>query len=90
MQNAAQCLKAIAHPARLQMIEILLDQEMSVGELAEATSTPHNVASEHLSRMKNHGLLSSFRDGRNTIYRIEEPGLRSIIQCVQARYRTSG
>ena len=36
--------------------------------------------------MKDRGLLASRRDGRKTFYRIEEPGLQSIMGCVEARF----
>ena len=86
LQQAASCLKVIAHPVRLQMIELLLDHRRSVGEIAEITQTPQNVTSEHLKRLRLHGLISMERDGRYVYCRVIEPGMRSIIQCVQARY----
>ena len=86
MAQAASCLKVIANPVRLQMIEILLDNRFSVGELAELTATPQNVVSEHLKRLREHGLIAMERDGRRVICWVIEPGMRSIIQCVQARY----
>ncbi|MFG0245490.1 MAG: ArsR/SmtB family transcription factor [Phycisphaerales bacterium JB052] len=87
LREAAQCLKVISHPVRLQMIEMLLDHRLSVGEVAEATNTPQNVTSEHLKRLREHGLIAMERDGRRVICWVIEPGMRSIIQCVQARYR---
>lgn len=86
MEQAAGCLKVIAHPVRLQIIEVLLDHRLAVGELAELTKTPQNVMSEHLKRLRDHGLISMDREGRNVYCRVIEPGLRSIIQCVQARF----
>ncbi len=86
MEQAASCLKVIAHPVRLQLIEVLLDHRMSVGELAKLTDTPQNVTSEHLKRLKDHHLISMERDGRYVYCRVIEPGMRSIIQCIQARY----
>lgn len=86
MTHAAQCLKCIAHPVRLRMIEALLDHRLNVGELAAMCGTPHNVASEHLSRMKDRGLISAEREGRQTYYTVAEPGLRSIIDCVRSRF----
>lgn len=86
MEQAAGCLKVIAHPVRLQLIEVLLDHRLQVGELAAITNTPQNVTSEHLKRLREHGLISMEREGRNVFCRVIEPGLRSIMQCVQARY----
>lgn len=86
MQQAAACLKVISHPIRLQIIEMLLDHRMNVGQIAELTVTPQNVTSEHLKRLREHGLIAMERDGRQVICWVIEPGMRSIIQCIQARY----
>ena len=86
MRAAAACLKVIANPVRLQIIELLLDHRLSVGEIADFTDTPQNVVSEHLKRLREHGLIAMERDGRRVICWVIEPGMRSILQCVQARY----
>jgi DNA-binding transcriptional ArsR family regulator len=44
------------------------------------------MASEHLRLMKHCGLLASERDGRKTYYRVAEPHLASIMECVEARF----
>jgi len=64
--------------------------EYTVGDLAEACGIHSHMASEHLRMMKDRGLLASRRDGRRTYYRIEDPGLSSIIDCIEKRYSTRG
>lgn len=86
MENAAQCLKTVAHPCRLRMIEMLLVRERTVGELADRCEIQSHVASEHLRLMKDRGLLDSRRDGRKVFYRIAEPGLEGIMRCIQSRF----
>ncbi len=83
---AAECLKTLAHPHRLRMVDMLLGDEYTVGDLADACEIHSHMASEHLRMMKDRGLLSSRRDGRRTYYRIEDNGLASIMQCVAKRY----
>jgi len=86
MQNAAQCLKTVAHPCRLRMIEMLLIRERTVGELADQCDIQSHVASEHLRLMKDRGLLDNRRDGRKVFYRIAEPGLEGIMDCIRRRF----
>lgn len=86
LREAAECLKTIAHPVRLQMLQLLLKQERSVGELAELCAVQSHVASEHLGLMKDRGLLSSERRGRNTIYSVAELGLQGILNCIEKRF----
>jgi DNA-binding transcriptional ArsR family regulator len=59
LASAAECLKVIAHPARLQMIQLLLEDDYTVGELATACDVPANSASEHLRLLQRCGLLGS-------------------------------
>ena len=62
--EAAECLKALAHPVRLQMVHMLLAGRYTVGELAAECGVPDNVASEHLRLMQRCGFFTSEREGR--------------------------
>ena len=84
--QAAECLKTIAHPHRLRMVQMLLQGRYTVGELAEACEIPSHMASEHLRLMQHCGLLSSQRDGRRNYYEVAEPHLESIMDCIQNRF----
>lgn len=86
LEEAAECLRTLAHPHRLRMVQMLLSHEHTVGELAAACDIQSHMASEHLRLMKDRGLLTSRRDGRNTFYRVEETGLKSIMACVEKRF----
>jgi DNA-binding transcriptional ArsR family regulator len=83
---AAECLRTLAHPHRLRMIQMLLAGRFTVGELAEACEIAPHVASEHLRLMKDRGLLQSERDGRKIYYEVAEPGLANIMHCVEGRF----
>lgn len=86
MEMAAECLRTIAHPQRLRIIEILLDHEESVGELARACELPSHMVSEHLRILKDRGFVASRREGRMVFYRIAEPALASIMHCIEERF----
>jgi DNA-binding transcriptional ArsR family regulator len=84
--QAAECLKTISHPHRLKMIKLLLEKNRSVGDLAKSCRIKHNVASEHLTVMKDRNLLTSEKDGRKVIYKIKEKLLSKIIQCIEGKF----
>lgn len=84
--EAAECLRTLAHPARLRMVQILLHGRYSVGELARACEIPSHMASEHLRLMQRSGFLSSTRDGRRIFYEVAEPHLQGIISCIEGRF----
>jgi DNA-binding transcriptional ArsR family regulator len=86
LEQAAECLRTLAHPHRLRMIQLLLRGRYTVGELAEACGIPSHMASEHLRLMQRSGLLSSEKEGRKAFYQIAEPHLANIMACVEARF----
>ena len=86
LEMAAECLRTIAHPHRLRMIQMLLDNRYTVGDLAEACEIQSHIASGHLRLMKHCGLLEPEREGRKTFYRVAEPHLANIMQCIEGRF----
>lgn len=86
-EAAGECLRMISHPHRLQIICLLLQQEYSVGELAEMCDVRHSVMSEHLTLMKHKQLLNSRREGRKIYYSVGEPALSAIMTCIQKRFK---
>ena len=86
LTQAAECLKTLAHPHRLRMVQLLLQGRYTVGELADACDIPSHMASEHLRLMQRCGLLNAEKDGRKAYYQIAEPHLADILACVEARF----
>jgi DNA-binding transcriptional ArsR family regulator len=86
LAEAAECLRTLAHPARLRMVQLLLQGDHTVGELAKACDLPNHMASEHLGLMRDRGLLHSERQGRYIYYRVAEEGLTGIMRCIEHRF----
>ena len=86
LEEAAECLKILAHPHRLRIVQMLLRGRYSVGELAESCGIPSHMTSEHLRLMQRCGFLNSEKDGRKAYYEIAEPHLANIMECVEARF----
>ena len=84
--QAAECLKTLAHPHRLRIIQMLLAGRYTVGELAEACSIPSHMASEHLRLMQRCGFLNVEKDGRCVYYTVAEPHLANIMACIEERF----
>ncbi len=88
--QAAECLKTLAHPVRLRIVQLLLHGRYTVGELAEDCDIPDNVASEHLRLMQRCGLFTSEREGRKVFYQVAEPHLADIMNCIESRFLPRG
>lgn len=84
--EAAECLKTLAHPHRLRIVQMLLGGRYTVGALAEACEIPSHMASEHLRLMQRCGFLSMSKDGRCAYYAIAEPHLAKIMACIEDRF----
>ena len=84
--QAAECLRTLAHPVRLRMVQLLLQGRYTVGELAEDCEVPDNVASEHLRLMQRCGFFTSEREGRKVFYQVAEPHLQDIMNCLENRF----
>lgn len=85
-KQAAECLKTLAHPVRLRIVQLLLHGRYTVGELAADCGVPDNVASEHLRLMQRCGFFTSQREGRKVYYEVAEPHLQDIMNCIQSRF----
>ena len=86
LEQAAECLKTLAHPHRLRMVQMLLRGRYTVGELAEACDIPSHMASEHLRLMQHCGFMTSAKDGRNVYYQVAELHLANLMACIEARF----
>lgn len=69
----AEFCKVIAHPTRLQIIDILHDGEMSVTDLAMRLEVAVGNLSQHLNLMKQRRVLASRKVGNSVIYRLANP-----------------
>ena len=86
MAQAAECLKALAHPTRILMVQMLLSGRYSVGELAAACDIASNLASEHLRLMERCGFFTREREGKNTYYVVAEAHLENLMACIEGRF----
>ena len=84
--QAAECLRILAHPHRLRMVQMLLQGDFAVGDLADACGLPSAMASEHLRLMQRCGFLTSNKDGRKVFYQVTEPHLKNILKCIEERF----
>lgn len=84
--EAAECLRTLAHPHRLRIVQMLLAGRYTVGELAEACGIASHVASEHLRLMQRCGFLTVEKEGRRAYYSVCEPHLENIMACVEDRF----
>jgi DNA-binding transcriptional ArsR family regulator len=73
---------AVAEPKRREILELLATQELSVNEMVERLGWPQPMVSKHLGVLKQVGLVSERRDGRQRFYSINAEQLKPIYDWV--------
>ena len=85
LEKAANMLKAIAHPMRISIIGCLEEgQKLTVTEIHKQLGIEQATASHHLGILKDKGVLSSKREGKNTWYFLKHENLKTILSCVSS------
>jgi DNA-binding transcriptional ArsR family regulator len=83
LESAASKLRAISHPLRIAVIDLLANgKKMSVTEIYQALDIEQATASHHLNILKNKGILDSRREGKKIYYSLRNLTLTDIIDCV--------
>jgi DNA-binding transcriptional ArsR family regulator len=75
LENAARCLKVLAHPTRLLIIHFLGQGELSVQELEKALGISQSNVSQHLGLLRDKEILESRRVAQQVFYRLRDPRL---------------
>jgi DNA-binding transcriptional ArsR family regulator len=83
LEMAASKLRAIAHPMRIAVIDLLNDKgKLSVTEIYNYLDIEQAAASHHLNILKNKGVLASKRQGKKIFYSLKSVTLTEIIECI--------
>jgi DNA-binding transcriptional ArsR family regulator len=83
LELAASKLRAMAHPMRIAIIELLTEnKKLTVTEIYERLSIEQASASHHLNILKGKGLLESKRDGKMILYSLKTSVLANVIDCI--------
>ena len=69
----ADLFKALAHPARIRVLELLAEGEQTVGALADATGLELSHLSQQVSVLRRAGIVDSRRAGNNVICSLRDP-----------------
>ena len=81
--EAAEVLKAIAHPLRLRIVAVLCERSEHVNGLAERLQVPQSIVSQQLRILRMRGLVASSRENGLSVYRLAEPNLKKIVNCME-------
>ena len=80
--EAADLLRALAHPVRLGIVDLLKSGELCVKRLEQLLGVSQSSVSQHLSRLRYVGLIESERRGHLVCYRLAGPTAETILRAV--------
>ncbi|HEX3786793.1 MAG TPA: metalloregulator ArsR/SmtB family transcription factor [Pseudonocardiaceae bacterium] len=77
-QATDEALRALAGPRRREILRLVARQELAAGEIAAAFDVTRTAISQHLTVLKNAGLLTERRAGTRRLYRARPQGLAGL------------
>ena len=75
MQTVVQ---ALSEPRRREILELIRDRELAAGEIASRFDVTRPAISQHLTVLKQAGLVSERREGARRLYRARPEGLAEL------------
>lgn len=79
LETAGELLRALAAPVRIAIVLQLRQSGRCVHELVDALDVPQPLVSQHLRILKQAGVVSSARAGREVLYRLVDHHLAHIV-----------
>ncbi len=88
LEARARIIKAMAHPARLMIVEELARRERCVRELTAMVGSDVSTVSKHLSVLRNAGIVRDEKRGSKVYYILGTPCILNFISCVETVIRS--
>ncbi|MES2975873.1 MAG: metalloregulator ArsR/SmtB family transcription factor [Pseudomonadota bacterium] len=85
-ESACRLMKALSNPARLLLLCHMAEGEKRVGELEELSGVVQPTLSQQLGVLRDEGLVSTRRDGKNIYYSIGSPEPLAVLQVLYEQF----
>jgi ArsR family transcriptional regulator len=79
----AELFKALGHPARIRLLELLVEEEQTVSDLLAQTGLEPSTMSQHLTILKRIDLVESTRSGNAVTYRLTDPSVGAFLAAAR-------
>ena len=86
VREASKLLKSLANESRLQILCLLCEGEMSVGELCNIIPLSQSALSQHLALLRAEGLVKTRRDAQFVLYSLDSPEALKVIETLHALF----
>ena len=79
----ARFFRALAHPVRIRLLEVLVRGDRSVQELQEALGLEQPVVSQQLAVLRSNDIVSSRKEGASVRYAIRDPLVGTLLDTAR-------
>lgn len=79
----AQFFRALAHPIRIKILEILVRGERTVQELQEALGLEQPIVSQQLAVLRNQNIVRGQKDGLSVRYALRDPLVEDLLDVAR-------
>ena len=83
LARASRVIRVVGHPLRLRLLELLEDGERNVTDLVRGSGAGQATVSQQLKILRAEGVVGDRRDGPRVFYRITEPKVSRILDCIR-------
>ena len=82
VENSSAFLKLLSNPTRLMILCNLIESERCVGDLEKDLNISQSALSQHLSKMRDKGIVKSEKQGQHVFYSISDSNVVDIINVL--------
>ena len=81
-QKQAEIVKAMGHPVRIAVVDLLKDGQQCVCDIAEHVGSERSNVSKHLAVMHAAGIVEQRKEGLKVLYKLKTPCILQFFSCI--------
>lgn len=82
-QFKADFFKALAHPLRIRILEILCEGDRSVNEIQSLLRSEGSTVSQQLAVLRNKNVVYGVKEGTTVVYSLRDPLIKDLLQVAR-------
>lgn len=82
-QFKAEFFKALAHPMRIRILEVLSEGEKTVNEIQTILGSEGSAVSQQLAVLRSKNVVSSVKEGTSVIYSLRDPLIKELLSVAK-------
>jgi DNA-binding transcriptional ArsR family regulator len=82
-QFKAEFFKALAHPLRIRILEVLSEGDKNVNELQAVLGSEGSAVSQQLAVLRSKNVVTGTKDGTSVIYSLRDPLIKDLLKVAK-------